>query len=159
MYRKCLISIAFCCLSAFGWAQRIPQGLLDDMLFTEEQLQLPSAVVAFGRDNSDLDEQAERQVASVAAMMEGHPDVRFYLLGSYDNDHASLREAGKLCQRRCQAVRDGLVRRYGVDPSRLLMLPEGGLSQEKPQRAAQMVLVIACTRETEAVVQRWVISY
>lgn len=137
-----------------------PRGLVDDMLATNEELHLPVAVVHFAEDESTLDENAYQQLNIFVSQMENADwFTEYYIISTADDAHASQRHNRKLCERRCQEVFDALVDDFEVERYRLLLLPDGGLSEYAHQQSEQMVIVIQRTPETEEVVERWISSY
>ena len=138
-------------------AVRIPKGLIDDMLATNEQLQLPVAVVRFAADDDDLDNNALRQLNRMVTQMEmTDKDAEFYIIASADDANESKRHNRRLCRNRSQEVYKALTDDFGVDESRLKMLPDGGFSEYEHQYSERMVLIIQHTPETEEVLQRWI---
>lgn len=134
-----------------------PRGLIDDMLQTNEQLNLPATVVKFAFESSTLDNKARMQLNVFTSQIEA--EGWFYIIAAADNTHASQSHNKKLCERRCKAVLEALRDDYGIDEYRLLMLPDGGLSEYLHQYGEQLVLIIQRTPETEKVVERWISNY
>lgn len=141
-------------------SQEEPQGLVDDMMFTNEQQHLPVAVVRFAYDDNQLDDNAMRQLNLFMSQMESSDwFTEFYIIGTADDARASESHNRRLCKRRCQAVYDALVNTLEVDEYRLLLLPDGGYSEYEHQQGERMVLIIQRTPETEEVVERWISNY
>lgn len=137
-----------------------PRGLVDDLLLANEQLHLPVAVVRFGREDDDLDNNALRQLNLFVSQIENTDwFTEFYIIGTADDAWASQSHNRKLCKSRCKAVYKVLVDDFEVDKYRLLMLPDGGFSEYAHQFGEQMVLIIQRTPETEEVVERWIPTY
>ena len=62
---------------------RIPNGLIDDMLATNESLHLPVSVVRFAVDDDELDNKALRQLNLMVSQMElAEGGVEFYIIAS-----------------------------------------------------------------------------
>jgi len=139
---------------------RVPKGLIDDMLATNEQLHLPVAVVRFAADEDELDTKALRQLNVIVSQIKSaEGETEFYIIASADDAKASQRHNRKLCRKRSQEVYEALTEEFGVDKSRLKMLPDGGFSEYEHQYSERMVLIIQHTPETEEVLQRWVSTF
>ena len=139
---------------------RIPNGLIDDMLATNESLHLTVSVVRFAVDDDELDNKALRQLNLMVSQMElAEGGVEFYIIASADDAKESQRHNRKLCTRRSQAVYDALIKDFGVDKGRLKMLPDGGFSEYEHQYSERMVLIIQHTPETQEVLERWIPTY
>ncbi len=143
-----------------AWADREPHGLVDDMLYTNEQLHLPTAVIKFAAESNSLDDKALRQLNLFVSQIDALDWFEsFYIIGSADDSRMAESDNIKLCESRCQAVYKALVGEFGVDDSRLILLPGGGFSEYAHQYGERMVLLIQRTPETEEVVERWISSY
>jgi outer membrane protein OmpA-like peptidoglycan-associated protein len=139
---------------------RVPKGLIDDMLATNEQLHLPVAVVRFADDDDELDNKALRQLnMMVSQIKSAEGKTEFYIIASADDASASQRHNRKLCRNRSQEVYEALTDDFGVDKSRLKILPDGGFSEYEHQYSERMVLIIQHTPETEEVLQRWIPTF
>ena len=103
--------------------------------------------VYFGNDKYSLDDQALVDVQKVAFRLEQDSTLCLELAGFADNTGSSKRNE-ELAKRRSEAVRDMLVNVYGIDPSRLLPMGKGQLTNVKssfaPNRRVNMHVV---TRE------------
>ena len=60
-----------------------------------------------------------KNVAEVAKYIEEHPDVNIVITGYADVKTAYPEYNMKLSKRRAESVRDALVKKFNVDPSRL----------------------------------------
>lgn len=141
-------------------AVRIPKGLIDDMLATNEKLQLPVAVVRFAVDDDELDNNALRQLNQMVTQMEmTDKDAEFYIIASADDANESQRHNRKLCRNRSREVYEALTEDFGVAKNRLKELPDGGFSEYEHQYSERMVLIIRHTPETEEVLQRWIPTF
>ena len=141
-------------------ADRVPKGLIDDMLATNEQLHLPVAVVRFAVDDDELDNKALRQLSLMVSHIESTKgDSGFYIIATADDASESQRHNRKLCRRRSKEVFEALTEDFGVDKRRLRMLPDGGFSEYEHQYSERMVLIIQHTPETQEVVERWIPTY
>ena len=69
------------------------------------------------------------------------------------------RKNRKLCQRRCEAVYQMLVKECGVSKKRLVMLPDGGWQEYAPQRSRNIVMLVQRTPDIDEVMERWVPVY
>ena len=137
-----------------------PRGLVDDMVLVNERLHLPATVITFPYDGSTLDDNALRQLnLFVSQMKASGKEAEFYVFGSADNVKESQSHNRKLCERRCLAVYEALVKNFGVDGNRLKVLPGGGYSEYAHQYTERTVMVILRTPATEEVVERWVPTY
>jgi outer membrane protein OmpA-like peptidoglycan-associated protein len=86
--------------------------------------ELFSASVFFDFDKSEISARTHRTLAGVARYMKEHPEVTIKIQG-YTDDRGSYEYNLKLSERRCQAVKDVLVKDYGVDASRFVTEPKG----------------------------------
>lgn len=68
--------------------------------------------------------RSHRTLAGVARYMTEHPEVVIKIQG-YTDDRGSYEYNEKLSERRCLAVKDVLVKDYGVDASRFVTEPKG----------------------------------
>lgn len=139
---------------------RIPNGLIDDMLATNEHLRLPVAVVRFAVDDDELDNKALRQLNLMVSQMKvTEGNTEYYIIASADDAAESQRHNRKLCKHRSQAVYEALIKDFGVDKDWLKMLPDGGFSEYEHQHSERMVLIIQHTPETQEVLERWIPTY
>lgn len=137
-----------------------PLGLVDDMLYTNEDLHLPALVIRFSREDDDLNDNALRQLNLFASQVDAMGwDEGYYIIATADDAYASLKQKRRLCELRCRAVYKALVDNFGVDEYRLQVLPNGGYSEFAHQHSEQMVLIIQRTPDTEEVVERWISTY
>ena len=139
---------------------RVPNGLIDDMLTTNEHLHLPVAVVRFAFDDDELDNKALRQLNLLVTQIEmSKGESEFYIIASADDAKESQRHNRKLCRRRSQEVYETLTEDFGIDKRRFRMLPDGGFSEYEHQYSERMVLIIQHTPETQEVIERWIPTY
>ncbi|MCX6290856.1 MAG: OmpA family protein [Bacteroidetes bacterium] len=83
---------------------------------------LPS--VFFELDKAVIQKKYNETLASIGMVMKNYPDLKFELVGNCDiraNEDYNI----KLGMRRAQAVKDHLVKRYGIDPSRMTITTKG----------------------------------
>jgi flagellar motor protein MotB len=83
---------------------------------------LPS--VFFELDKSVIQKKYNETLASVALIMKNNPGLKFEVIGNCDT-RANEEYNVKLGKRRAQAVKDHLVKRYGIDPDRMTIATKG----------------------------------
>ncbi len=77
---------------------------------------LPS--IFFALDSYEVTKKYDETLASIALVMKKNPDLKFVLTGNCDL-RASVEYNTKLGERRAEAVKKHLVKRYNIDPARL----------------------------------------
>jgi len=83
---------------------------------------LPS--VFFDFNQSVILKKYNETLASIGMVMKNNPSLKFELIGNCDT-RANEEYNIKLGKRRAQAVKDHLVKRYGIDPSRITITTKG----------------------------------
>lgn len=78
-----------------------------------------NTTVSFIIDRSSITEIQMKNVAEVAKYIEEHPDINIVITGYADVKTAYPEYNMKLSKRRAESVRDALVKKFNVDPSRL----------------------------------------
>ena len=78
-----------------------------------------NTTVSFIIDRSSITDIQMKNVAEVAKYIEEHPDVNIVITGYADVKTAYPEYNMKLSKRRAESVRDALVKKFKVDPSRL----------------------------------------
>ena len=78
-----------------------------------------NTTVSFIIDRSNITDIQMKNVAEVAKYIEEHPDVNIVITGYADVKTAYPEYNMKLSKRRAESVRDALVKKFKVDPSRL----------------------------------------
>lgn len=91
-----------------------------------EQLQ---TTIQFYIDRYYITEAQKKNVKSVANFLEKHPDINLVVTGYADVETAYPKYNMQLSKRRANAVRDMLIKEYGVDPSRLELDYKGDVEQ------------------------------
>ena len=80
--------------------------------------------VFFDFDKSTITSASHRSITNIARFLKENPSVRIVVQG-YCDDRGSYEYNEKLSQRRCDAVRDILIRDYEISPSRIDTDPRG----------------------------------
>ncbi|MDR2928004.1 MAG: OmpA family protein [Cytophagaceae bacterium] len=88
--------------------------VMADRVFKTESF---SASVFFDFDKSTITNYSHRTIANLARFMKDNPEVRMLVQG-YCDDRGSYEYNEKLSIRRCNSVKDVLVKDYGIDASR-----------------------------------------
>jgi len=83
-----------------------------------------STSVFFDFDKSTITSASHRSITNIARYMNDNPNVQVLIQG-YCDDRGSYEYNEKLSQRRCDAVKDILVKDYKIDPARLKTDPRG----------------------------------
>lgn len=83
-----------------------------------------AASVFFDFDKSEVTSRSHRTLAGVARYMSENPEVVIKIQG-YTDDRGSYEYNEKLSERRCLAIKDVLVKDYGMDASRFVTEPKG----------------------------------
>ena len=83
-----------------------------------------SVSVFFDFDKSTITSASHRSITNIARYMKANPSVRIKIQG-YCDDRGSYEYNEKLSMRRCNSVRDVLVKDYGIDASRFEIDPRG----------------------------------
>ena len=78
-----------------------------------------NTTVSFIIDRSSITDIQMKNVAEVAKYIEEHPDINIVITGYADVKTAYPEYNMKLSKRRAESVRDALVKKFKVDPSRL----------------------------------------
>lgn len=78
-----------------------------------------NTTVSFIIDRSNITDIQMKNVAEVAKYIEEHPDINIVITGYADVKTAYPEYNMKLSKRRAESVRDALVKKFNVDPSRL----------------------------------------
>ncbi|MBQ3190517.1 MAG: OmpA family protein [Bacteroidaceae bacterium] len=78
-----------------------------------------NTTVSFIIDRSSITDIQMKNVAEVAKYIEEHPDINIVITGYADVKTAYPEYNMKLSKRRAESVRDALVKKFNVDPSRL----------------------------------------
>ncbi len=138
----------------------VPTGLIDDILDIDSRRHLLSEAISFGNNSDVLNGMARRKLMAFASLIKSSPksDV-FYIIGAVDSRKNTSRKNRKLCQRRCEAVYQMLVKECGVSKKRLVMLPDGGWQEYAPQRSRNIVMLVQRTPDIDEVMERWVPVY
>lgn len=102
----------------------------------------------FGYDSSELGEESVPILEKIADLRRRFPDYIMVIIGHTDamgsSDYNLL-----LSQKRADAVREWLIRRYGMDPSKLetigrgaqeLMVVDGSVEEQAPNRRVEVIL-------------------
>lgn len=83
------------------------------------------ATVRFTIDSSRITSEEMVNVYNVAEWMKANPEQKVVICGYADKDTGSAKYNMGLSKRRAEAVRDALVNKYGINPDRLSIDPEG----------------------------------
>jgi outer membrane protein OmpA-like peptidoglycan-associated protein len=86
--------------------------------------ELFAASVFFDFDKSEVTSRSHRTLAGVARYMTEHPEAVIKIQG-YTDDRGSFEYNEKLSERRCFAIKDVMVKDYGLDASRFVIEPKG----------------------------------
>jgi outer membrane protein OmpA-like peptidoglycan-associated protein len=86
--------------------------------------ELFAASVFFDFDKSEVTSRTHRTLAGVARYMSENPEVVIKIQG-YTDDRGSYEYNEKLSERRCLAIKDVLVKDYGLDAARFVIEPKG----------------------------------
>ena len=83
------------------------------------------ATVRFTIDSSRISNEEMVNVYNVAEWMKANPDQKVVICGYADKNTGTAKYNMGLSKRRAEAVRDALVNKYGINPDRLSIDPEG----------------------------------
>jgi OOP family OmpA-OmpF porin len=81
-------------------------------------------LVEFDTNKANIKPQYDKELARVADFMKKYPTVKTTIEGYTDNV-GSMKSNIELSQRRAESVKDYLVNKYGIDPSRLQAIGYG----------------------------------
>lgn len=102
----------------------------------------------FGYDSSELGEESVPILEKIADLRRRFPDYIMVIIGHTDA-MGSADYNLRLSQKRADAVREWLIRRYGMDPSKLetigrgaqeLMVVDGSVEEQAPNRRVEVIL-------------------
>jgi outer membrane protein OmpA-like peptidoglycan-associated protein len=102
----------------------------------------------FGYDSSELGEESVPILEKIADLRRRFPDYIMVIIGHTDAMGSSDYNL-RLSQKRADAVREWLIRRYGMDPSKLetigrgaqeLMVVDGSVDEQAPNRRVEVIL-------------------
>lgn len=101
------------------WGQTIPQGGGSTSLVIDE-----SALIYFDFDKTNLDAEAHKAIELAASNLNADPELIVEVRGFTDNMGTDAYNAG-LSQRRADVVKNELVKKYGIDPNRIVANGKG----------------------------------
>src|SRR4029450_7763784 len=78
--------------------------------------------IFFRSDSDEIREESDRRLTEIAGVLKKHPDWKLKVEGHTDSIAADDYNV-KLSQRRATAVKNALVKKFGIDTARLT--PEG----------------------------------
>jgi outer membrane protein OmpA-like peptidoglycan-associated protein len=105
----------------------------------------------FGHDSSELGQESVPILEKIADLRRRFPDYVMVIVGHTDNTGSPDYNV-RLSQRRADAVKEWLVKRYGMAASKLdtlgkgsqeLLVPSGNVEEQAPNRRVEVVLVPA----------------
>ncbi|MBR1550223.1 MAG: OmpA family protein [Bacteroidales bacterium] len=122
----------------------------------EPPITLGTAVFfASGSSNIDLNGQVNLGwLAGQLAMCDDSTEL--FVVGMADTASGSPEANRVLSEKRCEAVRDALMGKHGIDGSRLVMIPLGGFALHPEAERNRSVIVVVKTDDTQAIIERWV---
>ncbi len=97
--------------------------------------------IFFELNKADIQDRAMVNLAFVADIIKSSGGAKFRLTGSADRATASPAYNKELSLKRCNAVRDYLVKVLIVDPNQLIMDPIGGIDRFKTNRVNRAVII------------------
>ncbi|MBN9384088.1 MAG: OmpA family protein [Chitinophagaceae bacterium] len=97
--------------------------------------------IFFELDKADISDRAKVNLAFVADIIKSGKGAKFRLIGSADKKTATPAHNQALSVRRCNAVRDYLVKVLVVDPDQLIIDPIGGIDRFKPAMVNRAVII------------------
>jgi outer membrane protein OmpA-like peptidoglycan-associated protein len=97
--------------------------------------------IFFDLDKAEISDRGMVNLAFVADIIKSSKGVRFRLVGSADKKTATPAHNKALSLRRCNAVRDYLVKVLVVDPDQLIVDPIGGIDRFAPARVNRAVII------------------
>lgn len=132
-----------------------PHSVIDELLNTNEVLNLPAAIVYYQLDKWDLDYNATKRLEGFYKKARHLDDtVKFYIIGAADSVTGSIRHNQWLSEHRSKAAFDMLVE-LGMNAKQLIPVSIGGIMHYDPKENNRMALVIQRTPVTEEIVERW----
>lgn len=118
---------------------------LEQALQKEGRVEIPDIFFRF--DSDEIREESDRRLAEIAAVLKRHPDWKLSVEGHTDSlaaDDYNL----KLSQRRAAAVKNALVKKFGIDAARLT--PQG-FGESRPRASNDTLYGRARNRRVELV--------
>lgn len=113
-------------------------------------------VIYFDRGGSVIDLNGQMNLAWLAGQVAMcHDTTEFYVIGMADTASGSAESNRVLSERRCEAVRDALVKKYGIEDCRLAIVPLGGFAMHPEPDRNRCVIVVIKTEDTQAIVSKW----
>lgn len=119
-----------------------PIEVEDTETMVVEDANIAPRTVFFTIGSAQLSPREEMNLSYLAAKMKEFPNSQYTIYGYADSSTGTPAFNQSLSQKRAQNVVDLLVKKYGVDPSRLKVAPEGGVSKfGEPVYLNRVVLV------------------
>jgi len=120
----------------------IKQETVREVLVERKLVLTHPMAIFFELNKADIQDRAMVNLAFVADIIKSSGGAKFKLTGSADRATASPAYNKELSLRRCNAVRDYLVKVLIVDPSQLILDPIGGIDRFKTNRVNRAVIII-----------------
>ncbi|MDE5572154.1 MAG: OmpA family protein, partial [Muribaculaceae bacterium] len=119
-----------------------PQQVIVEQV-EQAQPQAMLATVRFALNSARISSEEMVNVYNVAEYLKANPEYKLDIKGYADKDTGSAAYNMKLSERRAKAVYDTLTKTYGIDGSRLTIIPEGSKTQVYDTNAWNRIVIFA----------------